>query len=182
MAAGRLLLTGVLLLGLSSSPWARAPEQEKKEEARKASDEKAKPAKPRVITNADLEKYAKRNKQAPRVQTPPRPAAPPVEGPAEPPAPRTPGLPPEELLEAASLPELEDREQELATLVDYLKAKEAWLKNPFLPRPTPPPGEVLLTEGVSGADELQRTRTRIFATEGRLQKVRVLIQAGGGRL
>ena len=136
----------------------------------------SKTSKPRVFTNADLEKYSKAGKGRKVVQTPPARVLPLEEEVA--PAPPSRGLPVEDLLEA-TLPELEERQRELQELATYLRAKEAWFKNPFLRRPTPTAGETLLDPSISGAQQLQVTRSRIFAVEIRLGRIRALLQSGG---
>ena len=88
-------------------------------------------------------------------------------------------LPPEDRLDGASLPELEERQRVLQDLLTYLKAKAAWIKNPFLPQPIPPAGEKLLDPSLGPGQELELTRSRVFAVEGRLGKIRLLIQSGG---
>ena len=82
-------------------------------------------------------------------------------------------------LDGASLPELEERQTELEELLTSLKAKVAWIKNPFLPQPIPPAGEKLLDPSLGPGQELELTRSRVFAVEGRLGKIRLLIQSGG---
>lgn len=154
---------------------AESGEETKKPASRKESTAK----KVKVITNADLEKYGQRAGGG-SAKVVARSTAPWVPAEVKNSQPRT-SLPPEDRLDGASLPELEDRRGELQTLLAYLKAKAAWIRNPFLPRPTAlPPGEVLLDEQLSGAEELRLTQTRLFAVQGRLGKIRLLIQSGGG--
>ncbi len=170
------LAAALLAVAAVSFTAAAAPEKEDKaEETKKQSAAK----KPRVITNADLEKYGKR---ATPVSGKAKPiVAPPLLPEVQPPAPPRTTLPPEDRLDGALLPELEERQTELQGLLTYLKAKVAWIKNPFLPQPIPPAGEKLLDPSLGPGQELQLTRSRVFAVEGRLGKIRLLIQSGGGQ-
>jgi len=169
------LLTLCLCLGMMASPASVAGDdgQDKDEKA-----SSSKTSKPRVITNADLEKYSKGGKGRRVVQKTAVVPLPLQEEIAV--APPRSSLPPEDLLDAATLPDLEERRQELETLLTYLKAKEAWIKNPLLPQPIPPAGEKLLDPSLGGGQELLVTRSRAFAVETRLGKIRALLQAGGG--
>jgi hypothetical protein len=173
-SAARLALCLCLGMTAGNAASVASPDvQDKKESSSKTS-------KPRVFTNADLEKYSKAGKTgkaSKTVQTTPAAVFPPQEEVAAVP-PRT-SLPVDDLFEA-TLPELEERQRELQELVVYLRAKEAWLKNPFLRRPTPPAGEMLLDPSMGGAQELRVTQSRIFAVDTRMGRIRALLQAGGG--
>ena len=171
------LLALCLCIGMTAvSPVSVAGDDGEEKKDKKESSSKT--GKPRVFTNADLEKYSKPSKGRKVVRTPPVAALPPQEEVA--PVPPRSSLPVEDLLDAASLPDLEERQQELQELLAYLQAKVAWIKNPFLPQPIPPAGETLLDPSLGGGQELELTRSRAFAVETRLGKVRALIQAGGG--
>jgi hypothetical protein len=172
------VLACTLLLTPAGSLAQEKDKQEKAEEAKKK--ESAAKKKPRVITNADLEKYGKRPRPGQRTIVRPAPAVP-LPADPEPPPPAGRSLPPEDRLDQATLPELEAREVELQALLSYLEAKEAWLRNPLLPAPPPPPGEVFLDPELSGAEEFEQTRSRAFSVRGRLGKVRLLIQSGGSQ-
>ena len=173
------LAAAVLAVAAVSFTAAAAPEKEDKEDKAEETKKQSAAKKPRVFTNADLEKYGQRAGGG-SAKVVARSTAPWVPAEVKVSQPRT-SLPPEDRLDGASLPELEDRRGELQTLLEYLKAKAAWFRNPFLPRPTAlPPGEVLLDEQLSGAEELRLTQTRLFAVQGRLGKIRLLIQSGGG--
>ncbi len=164
----------LVLLPLCLTPASATEKDEKAAETKKESAAK----KPRVITNADLEKYGKRATPVSGVARA-QPTAPPLLPQAPPPAPPRTTLPPEDRLDGASLPELEERQRELEERLTYLKAKVAWIKNPFLPQPIPPAGEKLLDPSLGPGQELEVTRSRVFAVEGRLGKIRLLIQSGG---
>ena len=170
------LVAALLAVAAVSFTAAAAPgKEDKAEETKKGSASK----KPRVITNADLEKYGKRAAPVRGVARA-QPTTPPLLPEAQPPAPPRTTLPPEDRLDGALLPELEERQAELQGLLTYLKAKVAWIKNPFLPQPIAPAGEKLLDPSLGPGQELQLTRSRVFAVEGRLGKIRLLIQSGGG--
>ncbi len=173
------LVAALLFVPVVSFTAAAAPEKEDKEDKAEETKKQTAAKKPRVITNADLEKYGKR---ATRVSGKPRaqPTTPPVLPQAQPPAPPRTTLPPEDRLDGALLPELEERQAELQARLTFLKAKVAWIKNPFLPQPIPPAGEKLLDPSLGPGQELQLTRSLVFAVEGRLGKIRLLIQSGGG--
>ena len=180
---------------LTASP-VPAPEEEKteakdskkKEESQgdeAAAEKKAAPAapkKPRVITNADLAKYAKKSSAAPRVARTGSPASPVLATPDQPAAPgpgvriRLPG----DDLDSATLPELETMRDELASLLRYLEVKFAWFRNPLLPAPDPPHGEEFLDPELSAAQDRELTRTRILSVRGRLQKAEALLASRGG--
>ena len=186
-----LLLAGAVFFfaspGLTASP---SPEQEKKESKKEsdaegpdasdkdAAKKKTTPVtkkKPRVFSNADLAKYAKK----PATPAQPQGVRPSI-APADPVSPegRSPRITvPADDLENASVPDLEARRQELTELVSFLEKKVAWLKNPFLPRPEPPYGEELLDPSLSGGQEYQLSRSRIVTVRGRLQKVERLLSA-----
>lgn len=135
------------------------------------------PARPRVFTNDDLKRYERPGaKPAPRAPL----AAP--EPPLAAPAPDEPLPPAEQRLEQATAEELRAREAELAALLEFLRAKERWLKNPLLPPPAPPAGETLTDPARSGGQQYAETRSRIVDAENRLLKVRVFLEArfGGG--
>ncbi len=173
------LVAALLAVGAVSFTAAAAPDKEEKEDKAEETKKQSAAKKPRVITNADLEKYGKRATPVsgkPRAQ----PTTPPLLPQVQPPAPPRTTLPPEDRLDGALLPELEDRRTELQGLLTYLKAKVAWIKNPFLPQPIPPAGEKLLDPSLGPGQELQLTRSLVFAVEGRLGKIRLLIQSGGG--
>ncbi len=173
------LVAALLFVPAVSFTAAAAPEKEDKEDKAEETKKQTAAKKPRVITNADLEKYGKRATPVsgkPRAQ----PTTPPVLPQAQPPAPPRSTLPPEDRLDGASLPELEERQAELQARLTFLKAKVAWIKNPFLPQPIPPAGEKLLDPSLGPGQELQLTRSLVFAVEGRLGKIRLLIQFGGG--
>ena len=173
-------VVAILVLLPVSIPAASAPEKEDKEDKAAETKKESAAKKPRVITNADLEKYGKRATPA-RGKARTQPTAPPFLPEVQPPStapPRT-TLPPEDRLDGASLPELEERGRELEERLTYLKAKAAWIKNPFLPQPIPPAGEKLLDPSLGPGQELELTRSRVFAVEGRLGKIRLLIQSGG---
>jgi hypothetical protein len=178
--AGRWLLAAALVL---PAPLALAAPDEKAEEAEDArQDSKAeagKTAKPRVITNKDLEKYGRGRHPSWRLIRTDRPAQeplPPVPGPVE----ETLGLlPPEDRPGEATLEELVLRDMELSERLRYLEAKERWMRNPLIPAPTAPPGEALLDPAISGAMQLERTRGLIQETRTRLTDVRMLIQNWG---
>ena len=157
---------------------AAAPDKDGKEDKAEETKKQSAAKKPRVITNADLEKYGKRATPA-RAKARTQPTVPPLLPEAQPPAPPRITLPPEDRLDGASLPELEERQRELQELLTYLKAKVAWIKNPFLKRPIPPAGETLLDPSLGPGQELELTRSRAFAVEGRLGKIRLLILSGG---
>ena len=146
-----------------------------------APPEGEKPAKAlRVFTNADLEKYGKRPSRPGAPPTPPgrKPAE--KDEPPETARELAKEAPPEERPESATMPELDARRLDLEALESYLKSKEEWLKNPFLPPPAPPPGETLLDPALDAAQELERTRAREAETSNRLNKVRMLIRARRG--
>ena len=169
------LVAAVLAAAAVSFTAAASPgKEDKAEETKKQSAAK----KPRVITNADLEKYGKRTTPA-RAKVITQPTAPYVLPEAQPPEPPRTTLPPEDRLDGSSLPELEERQRELQELLTFLKAKAAWIKNPFLKRPIPPAGEMLLDPSLGPGQELELTRSRVFAVDGRLGKIRLLIQSGG---
>ena len=173
------LVVAVLAVAAVSFTAAAAPDKEDKEDKAEETKKQSAAKKPRVFTNADLEKYGKRATPA-RAQARTQPTVPPLLPEAQPPAPPRITLPPEDRLDGASLPELEERQRELQELLTYLKAKAAWIKNPFLPQPIPPAGEKLLDPSLGPGQELQLTRSLVFAVEGRLGKIRLLIQSGGG--
>lgn len=175
------LVATVLAVAAVSFTATAAPDKDGKEDKEEKAEEAKKSAakKPRVITNADLEKYGKRTTPA-RGKAVTQPTAPYVLPEAQPPAPARITLPPEDRLDGASLPELEERQTELQELLTYLKAKVAWIKNPLLKRLIPPDGEKLLDPSLGPGQELELTRSRVFAVEGRLGKIRLLIQSGGG--
>ncbi len=174
------LLGAVLAVGALSFTAAAAPEKEDKEDKAEETKKQSAAKKPRVITNADLEKYGKRATPT-RGKARTQPIVPPLLPEAQPPAPPRTTLPPEDRLDGASLPELEERGRELEERLTYLKAKAAWIKNPFLPQPIPPAGEKLLDPSLGPGQELELTRSRVFAVEGRLGKIRLLIQSGGSQ-
>ncbi len=157
----------------SESKEAESKEAEAKEsEARK---------KPRVFTNADLAKYAKKSTAKRQVSGKPQALAPPMPPPAADPGTARPRVNlPVDRLETMSLPDLETRRRELAELLTYLEKKVSWFKNPLQRPPEPPYGEELLDPTLSGGQEFQLTRTRIVAVRGRLQKVESLIHATSG--
>jgi len=172
------LAAAVLAVAAVSFTAAAAPEKEDKEDKAEETKKQSAARKPRVITNADLEKYGKRTTPA-RTKARTQPTAPYVLPEAQPPEPARTTLPPEDRLDGSSLPELEERQTELQELLTYLKAKVAWIKNPLLKRLIPPDGEKLLDPSLGPGQELQLTRSRVFAVEGRLGKIRLLIQSGG---
>lgn len=172
------LVAAVLGVAAVSFTAAAAPEKEDKEDKAEETKKQSAAKKPRVITNADLEKYGKRTTPA-RGKAVTQPTAPYVLPEAQPPEPARTTLPPEDRLDGSSLPELEERQTELQELLTYLKAKVAWIKNPLLKRLIPPDGEKLLDPSLGPGQELQLTRSRVFAVEGRLGKIRLLIQSGG---
>jgi len=172
------LAAAVLAVAAVSFTAAAAPEKEDKEDKAEETKKQSAAKKPRVITNADLEKYGKRTTPT-RTKAITQPTAPYVLPEAQPPEPARTTLPPEDRLDGSSLPELEERQTELQELLTYLKAKVAWIKNPLLKRLIPPDGEKLLDPSLGPGQELQLTRSRVFAVEGRLGKIRLLIQSGG---
>ena len=173
-AAGRWLLAAALVL---PAPLALAAPDEKAEEVEDARGDSK--AEPRVITNKDLEKYGRGRHPSWRLIRPDRPAQeplPPTPAPVEDPL----GLlPPEDRPAEATLEELVLRDMELTERLRYLEAKERWMRNPLGARPIPPPGEALLDPTVSGAMQLERTRSLIQETRARLTEVRMLIQSWG---
>jgi hypothetical protein len=158
-----------LLMLLPSVAQAGDPEKDGEEGG---SEEAAEPEKkadtPRVITNDDLKKYGSgSNAGVPVPPTRPVPL----------PRPKRPEEPvievqPEDRLEDAPRPELEARQLELESLLAYLEAKLGWMKNPFLRRPTPPEGEVILDPALSGKQEWDRTYERAQDTRERLERLR----------
>jgi hypothetical protein len=75
--------------------------------------------------------------------------------------------------------DLRAREEELERLLEYLQAKEQWLKNPLLPAPVPPAGEMLADPAQGSGQQYQTTRTRAGKTETRLLRVRAMLKAHG---
>jgi hypothetical protein len=86
---------------------------------------------------------------------------------------------PEDRIEPVATEDLRAREEELGTLLEYLRAKEQWLKNPLLPAPTPPVGEVLADPALGSGQQYKATRTRSAQVETRLLRVRAMLEARG---
>ena len=172
----------VVAMWLACVPFgARAGESEEGKSDPRASEEKdGDPAeKPRVITNQDLERYGKgdRGQRVAPARSPiPQPPAPAVrEIPKE-------LVPPEDRLETATREEMEGRRADLQVLLAYLEAKIAWLRNPFLRRPSPPGEEALLDPSLTGSQEYKNAQTRAADTRERLERVSGWLQDNPGKL
>jgi len=182
----------VSLVGLALASGARAAEPAPKAQTQTA------PAVPvRVYTNADLKRYERpegtrtplRAAPLPPPTTgmePAIPAAPtealpppPSETERETPAAAAQAIPPEDRLEAVPTADLRAVRRELESLLQYLRAKEQWLKNPLLPPPAPPAGEALTDPTEGAGQQYQSTRTRTAQTETRLLRVRAMLEARG---
>jgi len=153
------------------------------------------PAGVRVYTNADLERYGRPREERPPLRSAPAPAPAVLTGPEipaapldlvpapvtqpEPPPAAAEEVPPEDRIEPVATEDLRAREEELRTLLEYLRAKEQWLKNPLLPAPTPPAGESLTNLDEGSGQQYQATRTRAGQAETRLLRVRALLKARG---
>lgn len=190
------LVRAVLVLGLAlpapvlaspGEPEAKKEGQKSEksaEKSEKSADQSAEKSasqvdKPRVFTNADLERYGAAS---------PSPARKPAAPGAAPPAPSEPEAPPpepeapaEERPGQATVPELLARRTELEERRTYLQAKVNWLRNPLLPAPSPPAGEELLDRTLSGAQVFDRSRSRLTETNNRIIKInQILIAMGAG--
>ena len=131
--------------------------------------------KPEVITNKHLEKYGegdpRRNEWRPPPPEPPPPPAAVV--------PRKP-VPPEDRPGTTTRLEMETRQAELEALLQFLEAKMAWMKNPFLRRPTPPDDESIVNPSQSTSQQFAETRERAEATRLRLDRVREWLRDNPG--
>lgn len=171
--APRWLLTGVASSCLLLAAGARGAEPLPRPQTQTA------PTSPvRVFTNADLERYGRPGavRSPGRTASAPPPAAAPE---ADSPVAAAVAIPPEDRIEPVATPDLRAREAELEALLQYLQAKERWLKNPLLPSPAPPAGEQLTDPATGSGRQYESTRIRAAQTETRLLRVRAMLQARG---